>query len=61
MDVVFAAAAMHSCKDLSRGNPTPHSHRRDQGICERNTLQIAGSGVCEETREARRPVAGETR
>lgn len=26
MHVVFAAAAMHSCKDLSRGIPTPHSH-----------------------------------
>jgi len=26
MDVVFAAAAMHSCKDVSRGIPTPHSH-----------------------------------
>ena len=26
MDVVFAAAAMHSCKVVSRGIPTPHSH-----------------------------------
>lgn len=35
--------------------------RRDQGICERNTLQIAGTGVCEETRDSCRPVVGEMR
>lgn len=31
MDVVFAAAAMHSCKDLSRGMPTPQSHATGPG------------------------------
>jgi hypothetical protein len=37
----------------------------DQGICERNTLQIAGTGVCEETRArvryCRRTAVGEMR